>query len=458
MDALQIAGAVRDGSASAVDIARAALARAERFQDRFGAFATVTSDLALEQAATVDAAVAAGTLDDAPLAGVPLPIKDLVEVAGVPFEAGSAALRGNVGQRTDVVAERLRMAGSVMVGKTATPEFGFPCYTEPDGAPPAATPWDASRGAGGSSGGAAVAVATSIVPLAHGSDGGGSIRIPAASCGLVGHKASRGLIDTMPSRTPGPGLAVDGVLTRSVSDTALALDVLAPGNRFLAGLRSAPRGVRIGVTTTPFISETAVVDRVCEEAVTQAAGWLRALRHQVDPAPAPFAASEWAAFDAIWTTGAASIPLPPGAEGSLTPMTAWLRERGRQVSGVDYAAALATMQRITVQTAEKWSDFDVILTPTLAQPPARVGGLRDDADPAADFAAQIDYTPWTSVANLTGRPSISLPLVRTRVDGTVLPIGVMLTGKRGDDGLLLRLAAQLQQAHPWPRIPPHLEL
>ncbi|MFV0451515.1 MAG: amidase [Propioniciclava sp.] len=458
MNAIQIAAAVRNGSASAVDIAQAALARAERLQNRLGAFAALTAELALEQAAAIDAAVAAGTLGEAPLAGVPLPIKDLVEVAGVPYGAGSAALRGTIGQRTDVIADRLHRAGSVMLGKTSTPEFGFPCYTEPDGAPPAATPWDPTRGAGGSSGGAAVAVAASIAPLAHGSDGGGSLRIPAASCGLVGHKASRGLIDTMPSRPAGPGLVTDGVLARSASDAALALDVLAPGHRFLASLRSVPRGLRIGVTTTPFISESAEVHQACADAVSQVVVQLSALRHEIAEAPRPFDPSAWAAFDALWTTGAASIPLPPEADPALTPMTRWLRQRGATVTGVDYARALAAVQQITFETEQQWQDFDLVLTPTLAQPPAPIGSLRDDADPAADFAAQIDYTPWTSVANLTGRPSISLPLVRIHIDGVMIPIGVMFTGRVGQDGLLLRLAAQLQQAYPWPRTPPHLSL
>lgn len=458
MNAIQIAAGVRGGSVLAVDVTRAALHRADRMNERLGAFACLTPELALEQAAALDAAVKHQTLGAAPLAGIPLPIKDLVEVAGVPFEAGSAALRGNISETTDTVAQRLADAGSIMVGKTATPEFGFPCYTEPDGAPPAVTPWDRTRGAGGSSGGAASAVAASVVPLAHGSDGGGSLRIPAASCGVVGFKASRGLVDTMPSRPPGPGLVTDGVLARTMTDAALALDVLAPGHRFLAGLHAVPRGLRIGVSTTPFISATAQVHVACEDAVAQVAGWLKELRHRVDAAPVPFDPAAWAAFDAIWTTGAASIPLPPEADPALTPMTRWLRERGRTVSGVDYAGALSAVQRITFEAQQQWSDFDVILTPTLAQPPARVGALRDDADPAADFAAQIEYTPWTSVANLTGRPSVSLPLVRARVDGTTLPIGVMLTGRIGEDAVLLRLAAQLEQAHVWPRIPPQLDM
>ena len=454
LDAVAIAAAVHGGELSAVSVAHQALARAEAMGATLGAFACLTPERALAQAAAIDADVAAGRAGDRPLLGVPVPIKDLAEVEGLPFEGGSAALRGNVGALTDAVAARLIAAGSLTLGKSATPEFGFPCYAEPAGRPPAVTPWDVARGAGGSSGGAAAAVASGIVPMAHASDGGGSIRIPAASCGVVGHKPSRGLVSALPTRVPGPGLVCDGVITRTVRDTALGLDVLAPGHGFLSGLVEPPPALRVGVTCVPVISDTAAVHPACIAAAEQVAGWLAELGHAVTDAPRAFGADRWAAFDAVWTTGAASLPLPPEADPALTPMTRWLRDRGRRVSGVDYALALAAIQRIEYDVDVTWAGLDVVLTPTLAQPPARVGALRDDADPAADFAAQIDYTPWTSVANLTGRPSISLPLVRARVDGVTLPIGVMLTGRRGADATLLRLAAALEAAHPWPPLAP----
>lgn len=462
-DAVTIARRVAAGEWSAVEVAEAALERARRVA-RLGAFVALTSERALADAEAVDAAVAGGRPVGV-LAGVPVPIKDLAEVAGLPFEGGSAVLRGNVGRATDAVAQRLMDAGSLTVGKTATPEFGFPCYTEPAGSLPAVTPWDVTRGAGGSSGGAAAAVAAGVVPMAHASDGGGSIRIPAASCGVVGMKASRGLVPTLPTRAPGPGLVSDGVITTTVADTALGLDVLsgletrqlASAGRedavgLLGGLRLPVGRLRVGVTTIPVISDTADVHPACVAAVETVAGLLSDLGHELVEAPRAFPASEWANFDAIWTTGAASIPLPPEADPALTPMTRWLRERGRAVTAVEYARALASIQLLTYEVEQRWAALDVVLTPTLAQPPAKVGTLRHDDDPAADFAAQIDYTPWTSVANLTGRPSISLPLVRAEIDGVELPIGVMLTGRVGGDARLLRLAAQLEAAAPWPRI------
>lgn len=450
--AVEVARRVRTGECSAVEVARAALKAAEETEPLLSAFASLTPERALAQAAAIDAARGRGE-ELGPLAGVPCPIKDLTEVEGLPFEAGSRALAGNVGVRTDPVVERLVAAGALVIGKTATPEFGFPCYTEPAGRHPTVTPWDLRRGAGGSSGGAASAVAAGVVPIAHASDGGGSIRIPASSCGIVGLKPSRGLVSALPVRAPGVGLACDGVVSRTVTDTALGLDVLAGGGTGLAAaVGRDPGRLRIGLTTVPVISDVADVHPACADAAVTVARLLMDLGHEVVEAPRAFPAERWAAFDAVWTTGAASLPLPHGAESALTPMTAWLRARGRKVSGADYARAIAAIQLLEYEVEQKWAGLDAVLTPTLASPPAFAGQLRYDSDPAADFAAQIDYTPWTSIANLTGRPSISLPLVRTAIDGMELPIGVMLTGVLGRDDVLLALAAQLEVVAPWPLV------
>jgi amidase len=381
--------------------------------------------------------------------------------------AGSAALRGFVPPVDDGVVTLLRDAGTVMVGKTNTPELGLPPYTEPDIAPPARTPWDLTRSAGGSSGGPAAAVASRIVPVAHGNDGGGSLRIPASACGLVGLKPSRGRVSWGPHSTDGVGLAAHGVLTRTVRDTAAFLDVLAvnrPGDTFvapggpgaagsyLAACDAAPRPLRVGVLVTPVITDDAEVDPACLHAVDHTVAVLDALGHAVGEAPVPFPAEAWGAFAALWSVGALSAPVPDDAEHLLVPLTRWLRETGREQSGLAYAQALVGMQRLTQQVAAAWEPFDVVLTPTLAQLPAPLGSLRDDADPAADFAAQTRFTPWTSVANLTGRPSVSLPLGWT---DDPLPVGVMLTGRLGDDALLLALSAQLEAASPWAaRVPP----
>lgn len=210
LSALETAALVASGELTASQVTEDALARVAARNHQVGAFVHVAAETAREQAAQLDDRLTSGDID--PLAtpvllGVPCPIKDLTQVAGMPFEAGSALLRGNVAEVDDGIVTLLRDAGAVIVGKTATPEFGFPCYTEPDGLPPARTPWDASRSAGGSSGGAAAAVASGMVPIAQGSDGGGSIRIPASACGLVGLKPSRGRISPGPWGIDGPGLA-----------------------------------------------------------------------------------------------------------------------------------------------------------------------------------------------------------------------------------------------------------
>lgn len=464
LPALALAKKIQAGELTATEVVAAHLERSERLSACVGAFARLSPGRALEQAAAIDAKLEAGQ-DAGPLAGVPCPIKDLNPVAGLGHEAGSAALAGMVAEVDDDIVGALAAAGTVMTGKTATPEFGLPCYTEPEGAPPARTPWDLARMAGGSSGGAAAAVATGLAPIAHASDGGGSIRIPASCCGLVGLKASRGRISPGRLRQPGPGLTTDGVLTRTVADTAAALDLLAgprPGDTYaapaLAGtfVQAAgrvPGRLRIGVLTTPVIAE-ADVHPACLAAVAKVADHLTGLGHEVVDAQVPFPAERWRAFEALWSVGAASIPLPPTAEPALRPLTRWLRETGRRTGGVAYADAVAAVQRLTVDIALAWDGYDAVLTPTLAQPPLPIGAIRDDDDPAGDFAAQVRFTPWTSVANLSGRPAISLPLHVAELDGVLLPIGVMFAGRFGEEALLLSLAAQLESTMGWTH--PHL--
>ncbi|PYF98384.1 amidase [Georgenia satyanarayanai] len=465
LSALDLAAAVRSGEIAPDAVVEHTLERAERLGPAVGAFAHLTPGLAREQAAAATRRLRDGG-ELPPFLGVPVPVKDLAMVAGQPFEAGSAALRGYVAPADDGVAIRLREAGTLMVGKTTTPELGLPSYTEPDVAPPARSPWDPRRSAGGSSGGAAAAVAAGIVPAAHASDGGGSIRIPAAACGLVGLKASRGRVSKGPLGVDGAGLTVDGVVTRTVRDTAAFLDVLAepwpgdhyllPGPRssFLAACGQPPRGLRIGVLTRPINVHEAPVHETSLAAVDRAVRLLEEMGHAVTTAQVPFSPEEWDHFNPLWAVGALSAPVPPEAEELLVPLTRWMREQGRQYSGVDYAAAVAAVQRLARSAAEVWRDLDVVLTPALATPAPFIGAMRDDADPAADFEAQKSFTPWTSPWNMLGAPAITVPLHRAEVDGVVLPVGVQLGATRlGDEELLLGLAAALEEADPWPTSP-----
>lgn len=471
--ALETAAALRDGDIDATELAEQTLESARTTGAQVGAFTHVLEELSLAQAAaaarSLDAARRTGTLDQLaaafPLLGVPLPIKDLTQVAGQPFEAGSVLLQGNIAEVTDGVAQSLLDAGTVTIGKTTVPEFGFPCYTEPATGTPARTPWDLRRTAGGSSGGAAAAVASGVVPIAHGTDGGGSVRIPAACCGIVGIKPSRGLVSPGPYGTDGMGLVTDGILARSVRDAAVGLDLIArehPGDfmprpipssadSFLAACNRVPGPLRIGVLTEPLAAHTDIHPAALR-GVERAVDLLRGMGHQVDPVPAPFTPEQWRTFMPLWTVGAAALDLPPEAEDQLMELTRWLRGEGRRFDGVDLARAISGVQSIARRTGEAFAELDVVLTPSLAAPPAFPADIQL-ADGADDFDAQCAFTPWTSTWNMTGRAAISVPLHREQVDGVELPFGVQLGATRaGDDALLLALAALLEQANPWPRV------
>jgi amidase len=307
-----------------------------------------------------------------------------------------------------------------------------------------------------------VAVAAGLAPIAQGSDGGGSIRIPASCCGLVGLKTTRGRISPGPHGVDVAGLSATGPLARTVGDAAAFLDAVTapwpgdvaalppPRTTFLEAARRPPgRSLRIGLLTEPVIAQDAVVHPACRAAAEHTAVLLESLGHQVEPVDPPFPAAMWDAFSAVWSALAAAAPVPTEAEHLLRPMTRYLRERGRRVSAVDYITAYADMQTLARQVATAWDGIDVVLSPTLADLPAAVGGLRDDDDPAADFAAQTRFTPWTSVWNLIGRPAVSLPLSWFDTPGGVLPVGVMLGGRFADEETLLSLSGQLERAAPW---------
>ena len=458
LSALEQAAAVRRRETSAADLVEHYAERIARHDAALGAFVTLTLDTAREQAREADVAVAAGA-DLPPLHGVPIGIKDLNLTAGVPTKLGSPVFADFVPPLSEHVVEKLRAAGTISLGKTNTPEFGLPCYTEPEPqvAPPARTPWDLTRSAGGSSGGAGAAVAGGLLPFAQGSDGGGSIRIPASVCGLFGIKPARGRISAGPLVGDITGLATNGPLARTVRDAAALLDAMAgpmPGDphwappaaqSFLAACDEEPGRLRIGRYRDNGLLSGGLHPE-CLQAWEDASALLVELGHEVEDVPAPFEASLVPVFETVWAVSAAGIPVDPARECELGPLTRWLRERGRAATATQFTAALAAMQQATRRAVTATAQYDAVLTPTLAQLPAPVGWFSGAGDPRAEFDRMIGWTPFTATYNTSGQPAVSVPL-HWSAEG--LPVGVQLVGRPADEATLLRLSAQLEAARPW---------
>jgi amidase len=485
LTAVEQADAVRRGNLGPVELVEHALRRVERLDPVLAAFVTRTPDRALDAARAAEKLLRA-TVDPAelpPLLGVPTAIKDLAVTAGVRTTFGSPVYAGYVPDTDDDSARLLAAAGTISLGKTAVPEFGLPPYTEPAGRPPTVTPWDVTRLAGGSSGGAGAAVAAGMVAFAHGTDGGGSIRIPASVCGLVGLKTSRGLVSRGPTGGDPLGMSVSGPLARTVADAAAMLDALAvpvPGEPFArpvpadapsfaaAVRRAGEDGVRrrllIGRYATPPVPGVSV-HPACLAAYEQAAEVLAGLGHEVVELTDPGITPDFVAvFETLWAVLAHGHPVPPEAEHTLRPLTRWWRARGAAVSGPEFLAAAQAAQAGARRAIAAHARVDVVLTPTLALPPRPVGWFTETGDPADDYRRQTEFTPFTSLYNITGQPALSLPLGWTGSgtgngdgpgdgddagDGPVLPVGVQLVGLPGADGLLLELGRTAELAAPW---------
>ena len=446
LTALEQAAAIREGRISSVELTRHYLSRSHALNETVGAFAAFTDELALEQASRADRLVreASATETFGVLHGVVVPVKDLNQVRGVQVRFGSVTVDEVASVDDDVVA-LMRDAHTVMTGKTTTPEFGLPAYTESDIGPYARTPWDLTRGAGGSSGGAAASVASGLAPVAQGSDGGGSIRIPASVCGLVGLKPSRGLVSNGPLPDGPGGLGVQGVLARTVADAAALLGVMTDtDDAYVRGLRE-PASLLIGRYSQPVIAETAVHPEVLK-AFEEATALLASLGHRIVDVDVPLPLDAVPHFELVWAAGAAGIPVPADREGDLRPLTRWLRERGRALGPGDLERALDLMAAHAARALDETAHLDIVLTPALADIPALVGSIRNDADPAADFEAQKRFTPYTSPYNMTGQPAVSLPLYWTSGG---LPVGIQLVARPLHEATLLSLAAQLESARPW---------
>ena len=464
--ALELAALVRAGEISARELVDASLEAIERRDGRINAFTHVDADGARAVADTI------GPGDPRPFAGVPVAIKDNRAVAGMPITMGSDLYADVVSARDAFVVGRLRAAGFVIVGKTNMPENGILPTTEPRRFGPTANPWDLGRTPGGSSGGSAAAVAAGMVPIAHGNDGGGSIRIPAACCGLVGLKPARGRVSGGPEAGQS-FLGVDGVLTRGVADTAALLDVLAgyepgdanwappqPAGAFAAAAAAAGaffgRPLRIGLAfNTPL--DAAEVDPLAVGAARDAAQLLASFGHEVEEVTPPWSGlgllpdftRAFGPLISMTTAAGGRLAGRDVHETDVEPLTWAMYERSQTLNVLDHLIAQSRLESVARSIIAWMLDrpLDVLVTPALAARPLRTGEVHGRGpDPWGNYRRSGTFTPYTAMLNVTGQPAVSLPLYHGD-DG--LPLAVQLIAQPARDDVLLALGAQLEAALPW---------
>ncbi len=465
LDAVAQAELVRKKEVTPLELVDAAIARIERVNPQLNAVITPLFDKARAQAAS-------GDIPDGAFRGVPFLLKDLVcASAGDPIHNGMRLLRDAhfVAPYDTYLATKFRAAGFIFVGKTNTPEMGLNATTEPEAYGPTRNPWDVTRSPGGSSGGSAAAVAAGMVAVAHANDGGGSIRMPASECGLVGLKPSRGRVSLGPDTGDAwHGLAIEGVVSRSVRDTAAVLDAIAgwmPGDPYAAPPQKRPFADEVGANPgrlrigalrrSP--KNSAPLHADCIVAVDNVAQLLTSLGHTVEEAhPAALDEHKYVehfntivACHTLETFGLlAQLVGRPITRDDVELWTWTFAERARGVSAAEYLAAVHWVQVWTRRVAQWWADgFDLLLTPTIAEPPPPLGTLVASPDnPSRGWDRLLALMQFTPPYNLTGQPGISLPLYWNAAG---LPIGTQLVAALGREDLLIQVAAQLEQARPW---------
>jgi amidase len=461
MPAVELAAAIRRKEVSPVEVADCYLERMDELDPQLNAFCyRADDDVRRAAAAAADAIVTATAADDLPpFHGVPLPIKDLLDVTGWPTTYGSAGASRAPAAASDPVVRRFEDAGFVLLGKTTTSEFGTLPFTESEALGISRNPWDPDRTPGGSSSGAGVSVAAGLAPIAHAEDGGGSIRIPASCTGLVGLKPTRGLVTNLTVEVEGFGTS--GVVTRTVADTAAALDVLArhdpgawwsppsPARAFASAMTSEPpAGLRIGVLADSPIDGLSV-DPACTAAVGTALRTLESAGHKVvgTRLPLPPSGELIASFMTIWNIGGAGITLAD--PGSIEPNNRLRRDAARATDSWAYAEGVKKTQLLSRRIVEGFiGSFDLLVTPTMACLPPLVGAWRagTDSDPQMAMVNSFPMGVFTSLFNVTGQPAISVPLCQ---DPAGLPVGVQLVAAPWREDLLLQVARTLELAHPW---------
>ena len=462
-DATELANLVRSGQASPGELVDEAIARVERLDPTINAVIHERFDTARSEAR--------GALPDGPFRGVPFLVKDLgCEMAGEPHTLGNRALRdaGVRAEQDSNLYRSIRGAGFVTLGRTNTPELGGTITTEPEAFGPSRNPWNPEHSTGGSSGGSAAAVAAGMVPMAHASDGGGSIRVPASECGLVGLKPSRGRISHGPQAGESwAGATTDGVVSRSVRDTAAMLDVISgrrtgdpysaapPTRPFADEVGVDPGQLRIGLAPSHAGVQT---DPECVAAVEAAGLLLEQLGHDVEVAqPDAFYDPEFPRHFVTIVAVATAVDFVnmgeaigrPIEEGDVEASNWLMGSIGRSVSAADYIASLNWVHAWSRRLQAWWDDFDVLVSPVIAVPPPPIGWL---SDPEHGTERLTSILQFTAQFNVSGQPAVSLPL---HWSNAALPVGVQFVGPIDDEAMLIRLAAQLETAAPWAdRLPP----
>ena len=457
-DGLGLASLVRNKDVSASELVEEAIQRAERAQPKLNAVVFRDYDRAR---------AAAKAPPSGPFMGVPFFLKDIFGLAkGMPTRQASRFMPPVPSDHDSELTHRFRKAGLLPLGKTNVPEFGLVATTESKLYGPAHNPWKFSHSTGGSSGGSAALVAAGVVPLAHANDGGGSIRIPASACGLVGLKPTRGRTSFAPDfGDPLDGLASDLVVSRSVRDTAAVLDAVQgnvlgdpywappPSPSYLNAIERPPVALRIGFATTTLDGQSLHPD--CVAAVKNAAKLLEGLGHHVEEAApkldqatlVPGFMAYWCAHLAVGIDTIAQMTGQTPSRENFEGMTWGLYQAGKAVSAVQYLTAKGALQMASREAAGFHQTYDVWLTPVLGRPPVPLGSFNfDETDPVKAFAPMVDYVPFTAMQNATGQPAINVPLYW---NGEGLPIGTQFVGRYGAEDLLLQLARQLEQAQPW---------
>lgn len=448
LSALELRRLILAREVSPREAAAACLARIRTVDDRIRAFVTIDEAMVMAMAEDVERRLKEGAA--LPLAGIPFALKDLTDTAGLRTTYGSRLREHHVPARDAAVARRLRDAGGVLLGKTNTPEFGNRATTAYGLFPATRNPWDLSRTAGGSSGGSAAAVAACLCPIAEGSDGGGSIRIPSSCCGVVGIKPSRGRVSNAPNSNPRGGLITHGPIARTVRDAALMLDVMAgsePGDPFTAPVQrpsfldsaaSEPGSLRIGLLVT----SDKWIDPTVAAAALRTADLLVSLGHRVEPAGVDLTGLGGLFRVMVEAESAANQVEDPALFSD--PYSRWCYERGARLTAVEYIRATEEMFRRSRDIISESLNWDCLLTPTVTLTPQPLDTFLANTERVAED--DLAYIPFTYPFNISGQPAISLPLGWTD-DG--LPIGVQLVGHPYGEALLIALAAQIERAAPW---------